>query len=215
VTTPQSTKSRRKRGRPQLFDRQVALDAAMKLFWERGYEGTSFNELTSAMNVSPSTFYNSFGSKELLFEEAVQYFLFGPSSKWMTQILTAPDDTKTVFKKLIERIAFEYTSPDSPAGCMISLAATHVPPELQSVRDMMVKYRAGFERKLAERLQQGVKVGDLPKNTDVALLAEFFGTLFRGMAVQARDGKSQKNLLALGRIAMRIWPAKDTSRISE
>lgn len=215
MTTPKNTKSQRKRGRPHLFDRQVALDAAMKLFWERGYEGTSFSDLTEAMNISPSTFYNSFGSKEQLFEETVQYFLFGPNSEWMSQILSSPENTRTVFKRLTEKVAIEYTSPKSPAGCMISLAATHVSPELQSVRDMMVKYRAGFEQMLAERLQQGVKVGDLPKDTDVELLAGFFGTLFRGMAVQARDGKSQENLLGLGRIAMRIWPGKDNLRKSE
>ena len=50
--------ARRGRGRPQAFDRAEALTQAMQLFWERGFEGTSFDELIAAMGISPSSFYN-------------------------------------------------------------------------------------------------------------------------------------------------------------
>jgi hypothetical protein len=72
---------------------------------------------------------------------------------------------------------------------------------------MMVKFRANFEQMLRDRLRRGVEAGDLAPNTDVTELASFFGTVFRGMAVQARDGKSTDHLLGLVRVAMRVWPA--------
>jgi len=56
-----------------VFDRAVALQVAQKLFWERGYEGTSFDELIAAMGISASSFYNSFGSKEALYCEATRH----------------------------------------------------------------------------------------------------------------------------------------------
>jgi hypothetical protein len=71
----------------------------------------------------------------------------------------------------------------------------------------MVSYRAMAEQLLAERLKKGIAQGQLPPDTDAKLLASFFGTVFRGMAVQARDGKSKKRLLEIGQMAMKAWPA--------
>src|ERR1700738_675488 len=124
VNTPEQTQIRRGRGRPQSFDRQAVVEEAMKLFWERGYEGTSFADLIATMGVSASTFYNSFGSKEQLFVEAVQHYMTGPGGERVTTILSSPDDTHTAFGRLLEAAARDFTSPNYPAGCMISLAGT-------------------------------------------------------------------------------------------
>ena len=120
--------SKRGRGRPAVFDRDVALREAMKLFWERGYEGTSFDELIAAMGISASSFYNSFGSKEALYCEATRSYLEW-SGQWFFAILNDPSiDTKTAFARLFEATAEEFTRGDHPLGCMISLAGTHCPP---------------------------------------------------------------------------------------
>jgi AcrR family transcriptional regulator len=207
VNIPEMTEARRGRGRPQSFDRQGVLNEAMKLFWDRGYEGTSFADLIAAMGISASTFYNSFGSKEQLFIEAVHHYMTGPGGERVTAILTGSGDTRTAFARLLEAAALDFTSPDYPAGCMVSLAGTHVPPELHSVRDTMVEFRANFDRMLESRLQRGVQSGELARETDVAELAGFFAAMFRGIAVQARDGKSRGHLLGLARVAMRVWPS--------
>src|SRR5262249_23270439 len=80
---------KRGRGRPAVFDRGVALQEAMKLFWERGYEGTSFDDLIAAMGISASSFYNSFGSKEALYCEATRTYLDW-SGQWFFAILNDP-----------------------------------------------------------------------------------------------------------------------------
>ena len=72
---------KRARGRPRNFDRSIALHQAMKLFWERGYEGTSFDDLIAAMGISPSSFYNSFGNKERLYQEATEAYM-ARASEW-------------------------------------------------------------------------------------------------------------------------------------
>jgi AcrR family transcriptional regulator len=199
---------KRGRGRPVVFDRAIALNRAMKLFWERGYEGTSFDDLIAAMGISPSSFYNSFGSKEALYCEATKSYLDW-SGHWFFTILNDPStDTKMAFARLFESTAEEFTRSDHPPGCMISLAATHCSPGLKNIREMMVEHRAFSEGAMAERIRKGVADGDVPKDTDCDLLAAYYSAVARGLAVQACDGASREKLAEIGRLAMRAWPAR-------
>ena len=195
-----------KRGRPRGFDRAQALHAAMRLFWDRGYEGTSFHDLVAIMGISPSSFYNAFGSKERLYAEATEAYLC-VTGEWFYECLASPGDARAAFDRLFETIATELTRRDVPAGCMISLAGTHLPPALNPLREMMAGHRATVQAAFANRLRQGVEAGDLMPDTDVVGLARFFSVLARGMAVHARDGATRDQLLGVVRAAMRAWPA--------
>ncbi|SHN61859.1 TetR/AcrR family transcriptional regulator [Bradyrhizobium erythrophlei] len=198
---------KRGRGRPAVFDRGAALNAAMKLFWERGYEGTSFDDLTAAMGISASSFYNSFGSKEELYCEATRTYREW-AGQWFFAILNDPSiDTKTAFARLFEATAEEFTRGDHPLGCMISLAGTHCSPGMKNIRDMMAEHRAFSESAMAERIRKGVVRGDLAEDTDCDMLAAYYSAMARGLAVQARDGASRQKLSEIGRLAMRAWPA--------
>jgi len=68
-------------------NRGEALTRAMQLFWERGFEGTSFDELIAVMGISPSSFYNSFGRKERLYQEATETYL-AVSDVWFPRELS-------------------------------------------------------------------------------------------------------------------------------
>jgi AcrR family transcriptional regulator len=209
ITGKKGEEGKRGRGRPAVFDRAVALHAAMKLFWERGYEGTSFDDLIAAMGISASSFYNSFGSKEALYCEATQTYLEW-SGQWFFAILNDPSiDTRRAFAHLFEATAEEFTRGDHPLGCMISLAGTHCPPGLSNIRDMMAEHRAFSEGAMANRLRKGVANGDIPKDTDCDMLAAYYSAVARGLAVQARDGAAREKLSEIGRLAMRAWPAKE------
>ena len=200
--------AKRGRGRPVVFDRVKALNKAMKLFWERGYEGTSFDELISAMGISASSFYNSFGSKEALYCEATQTYLEW-AGQWFFAILNDPSiDTKTAFARLFEATAEEFTRGDHPLGCMISLAGTHCSPGMKNIRDMMAEHRAFSEGAMAERIRKGVADGDVAKDVDCDMLAAYYSAVARGLAVQARDGASREKLSEIARLAMRAWPTR-------
>jgi AcrR family transcriptional regulator len=167
------------------------------------------------MGISASSFYNSFGSKEELYCEATQSYL-DSSGRWFFGILNDEStDTRTAFSRLFAATAEEFTRGDHPAGCMISLACTHTPPALTSIREMMVELRAFSEGALAERIRKGIVDGDVPQDTDVDMLAAYFSAVARGLAGQARDGGSREKLAAIGRLAMRAWPAGKAVRRSK
>src|SRR5258708_10594605 len=190
---------KRGRGRPAAFDRDVALREAMKLFWERGYEGTSFDDLVAAMGISASSFYNSFGSKQALYCEATRSYLEW-SGQWFFAILNDPSiDTRTAFARLFQATAEEFTRGDHPLGCMISLAGTHCPPGMSNIRDMMAEHRAFSESAMALRIRKGVANGDVPGDTDCDMLAAYYSAVARRLAVQARGGASQSVSPEIGR----------------
>ncbi len=199
--------SKRGRGRPAGFDRDRALREATKLFWERGYEGTLFDDLIAAMGISASSFYNSFGSKEALYCEATKSYLVW-AGHWFFAILNDPSiDAKTAFARLFEATAEEFTRGDHPLGCMISLAGTHCSQGMKNIREMMVEHRAFSESAMAERIRKGVADGDVRDDVDCDMLAAYYSAVARGLAVQARDGASREKLAELGRLAMRSWPS--------
>jgi AcrR family transcriptional regulator len=171
----------------------------------RGYEGASFDDLIAAMGISPSSFSNSFGSKERVYYEAIEAYM-ACAGKWFVDELEANTDARTAFRRLLTAAAREFTWNDLPTGCMISLAGTHVPPGLTCLRDMMVGYRRAAQSAMAARIQRGVDEGDVPKDTNVEALAAFYSALSRGMAVQARDEASRERLLDIVEIAMRARP---------
>jgi AcrR family transcriptional regulator len=206
MTSKITENAKRGRGRPAIFDRDTALMAATKLFWERGYEGTSFDELIAAMGISASSFYNSFGSKEKLYCEATGSYLES-SGRWFFGILNdETTDTRTAFSRLFDAMADEFTRGDHPAGCMISLACIHTGPGLKNIREMMVEHRAFSEGAMAERIRRGIAEGDMPDDTEVDVLAAYCSAVARGFAAQARDGASRERIAEIGRVAMRAWP---------
>jgi AcrR family transcriptional regulator len=197
---------KRGRGRPSTFDRPSVLREAMKLFWENGYEGTTFEELISKMSISASTFYNSFGSKEQLYREATECFM-DDAQAWIQSALSEDGaTTQQAFAHLLEAAAEQFTREDLPRGCMVSLSGTHQAPDLVPIRDMMVEYRAASEVYLADRIRKGIRDGDMPSTIDVDALAAFIHAIVRGLAVQARDGASRTKLQNIGRVAMEAWP---------
>ncbi len=69
-------------GRPRNFEVEEALENAMLVFWEKGYDGASLTDLTEAMNMSRPSMYSIFGNKEELFYKALDRYAKGPASFW-------------------------------------------------------------------------------------------------------------------------------------
>src|SRR3954471_3934053 len=115
------------RGRPREFDTERALDAALDLFWRRGYEGTSLSALTEAVGVTPTSLYAAFGNKEELFRRVVERYVRGPANYLARAIAepTARGVAEAALAGAIDMVA----NPKHPDGWLLAHGPLPRPPE--------------------------------------------------------------------------------------
>lgn len=201
----------RARGRPRAFDRDAALATAMRLFWQKGYEATSISDLTEAMGIGSPSLYASFGSKEALYMEALQYYRDQHESLSFARFLAA-DTAREAVQALLVDTATGLTSGliDVPYGCMVTLSSVGSDGHGQ-LADSMRAARTATLDKLKARLARAVANGEIGPDTDTQALARFVQSVQSGMSILARDGASRAELLAVADVAMLGWDARVAS----
>jgi AcrR family transcriptional regulator len=199
------------RGRPLSFDREVALEQAMHVFWERGYEAASISDLTAAMGITPPSLYAAFGDKEKLFLEAIERYALGPGSGGPRALAEEPT-ARGAIQRWLHEAADELTRPCHPKGCMVVMATTNCSVAAERVQTALAKRRAAAIANVKARIQHGIDSGELPPGTDAKTLSNFYSTIYQGMSMQAKDGATRTSLLATVDAAMRAWPATPKRR---
>jgi AcrR family transcriptional regulator len=194
-------------GRPRQFDRDAALEAAMLLFWRKGFAATSMNDLCDAMGVASPSLYAAFGSKEALYLEAVEHYAEIQGAPVWDKLAKGTTARTGIENLLIAATESLPRSRATPAGCMAVLAAVSDEWPVAITR-VAKKFRMEMLGKLHSRLETAVAEGELPASTDVDGLSRFYLGVFQGMAIQARDGATQAELSGVATAAMAAWPGE-------
>jgi AcrR family transcriptional regulator len=188
-------------GRPRSFDRDAALGAALEQFWRAGYEETSVAMLTAAMGVTPPSLYAAFGDKRRLFEEASQVY-FQRTCEAVDRAAAVPSAYDAI-ARMLDDTARAHTDPATPAGCLLLTE-----PRLAAQREVL-------QRRLKDRLDQGVRDHDLPATANTDRLASFLVTVMRGMSGCARDGGTFEDLVGIAETALAALPAPAQDRSAD
>ena len=194
---------KKSRGRPRVFDMDEALEKALKIFWARGYEGTSIAELTETLGVNKPSLYAAFGNKEELFYKALLRYASGPVA-FVNEVLKEPTACK-VAETFLFRAAEFLTDPQHPKGCMIVQGALSSGESAELVRNILIKFRKSYEDQLAERFTKAISDGDLSSKANSKCLAKYLATIHQGMSVQATSGATKDELLDVANIALKAW----------
>jgi AcrR family transcriptional regulator len=179
-------------GRPRGFDENAALEAAMRVFWEKNYDGATMSELTAAMGINRSSMYAAFGDKEQLFRLAVKRYAAGP----MSYLLTALQEKsfKDVVRVSLKGTVDFLSAPGNPRGCLAVQGALASSTESEPVQQFMVELRKQGGIALKRRIQQAQKDGEVPADVNPSDYARFFSLIVSGLAVQSVNGATRAEM---------------------
>lgn len=173
-------------GRPREFDRDQALDRAMAVFWERGYERTSVSDLTDTMGIQRGSLYAAFGDKHQLFLEALERYEARFHREMLELLASGParEGIRSVFSKVLSECACER----GRRGCFITNTAVALaeddPETAARVRANLRRVEDGFEEALARARDSGEITGAAAANPRA--VARFLTTSFQGLRVLSR-----------------------------
>lgn len=192
-------------GRHREFDLDKALDAALAVFWDKGYEGASFEDLTRATGVARPGLYAAFGNKEALFRKALDRY----DSTYMTFMGTALEapSSRAVVQRILEGSLAVQTLNDAHRGCLGINGALACSDGAEAIRQELIRRRNGTEAALRARLERAREDGDLPPSADCTMLAAYVMTVSQGMAVQAKAGAPKATLDAIVGHVLATWPS--------
>lgn len=193
----------KQRGRPRSFDRETALEKAIRAFWEQGYEATSIADLTQAMGIGAPSLYAAFGDKKTLFEEVVESYV-REYGGFIERALAEEPTARGAVERLLSDAAAEYTQPGRPPGCLVNNVATGCGSD--DVEASLTAMRRQKVQKFEDRIRAGAAAGELAAGADPHALSWYVSAVMQGMSQLARDGVGRTELEAVAGVAMRAWP---------
>lgn len=187
LTIVMGKSQQQQKGRRRGFDRTVALETAMRLFWRYGFDGVTFKQLTAELNLAPPSLYAAFGNKEALYREALQHYLEVRGTNDLS-FMEASESLYNAVEALLLRTAEALLASSQELGCMLMIGMVTSHPEHADLAQDVARERVAFIALLAKQLRRW--------NGDEAAgdLARFLTAVLQGMTIQARDGATPAEL---------------------
>lgn len=171
--------------RPRAFDEGEVLDAALRCFWERGYEATSVRDLAASMGLTGASLYNAFGDKHALYERALARYVSDSVADRIRRLegsgLAPRAAIAGFFAEVVERS-------DDPQmkGCMVVNAAVELGPHDPQIREAAAATLGEIEAFMARQVSAGQKDGSLSRRQTPQEAARMLLAVLLGIRVLAR-----------------------------
>lgn len=179
--------------RTKQFDENQAIDSVMLKFWEKGYEGTSIQDLEECTGLNRTSLYNAFGNKQQVFERVMDRYKTAVLGELLESMEAAPTVKQGVLALLNTALNIHYDK-SNPGGCLISLSVLESEQHDSDTREMLQQTVQELKRVLQARLNKGKKDGELSNTLDASGTATTIAATVSGMAILAKAGFSKSSV---------------------
>ncbi|MBO9200497.1 MULTISPECIES: TetR/AcrR family transcriptional regulator [Niastella] len=182
-------------GRPQIFSEEEALGKATQLFWSKGYEATSTDDLLAAMSIGKSSFYNTFKGKRELFEKVIENFV-NQSVAGLLKDTEAGTDPVQAIKNFFRKLA---NSPQNmhQKGCFMGNIVVELSNIDKPLESMAIKRLKKMEQLFQDLIIKAQQSGLLKSNEDPVVIARYLVTMWNGLNITRRMYPDPERLLPL------------------
>ena len=180
------------RGRPRSFDEMEALGKAIQVFWSKGYDGVTIDDLVARMGVGRPSLYAVFGDKRTLFLRALRAYAERKGA-FAAKALLSPPALRDALASVLRYIVESATEEGSAPGCLLICVAPLVNDA--EVRQLLQNAEAGALAMVERRFRGGISAGEIPPDFPVAARASQVIDLVRGLTMRARMGAARTALL--------------------
>jgi AcrR family transcriptional regulator len=180
------------RGRPRKFDEAEAIRMATNVFWAKGFEGVTIDDLVEGMGVGRPSLYAIFGDKSALFMRCLEAYRDN-LGKQAVRVLFGPTDVHEAIRSFLGFSVETATDPGSPLGCLMVCVAPLV--EDETVRRFLTTSNEETNAAVAMRLRIGVEAKELPADFPCEERSRMLTDIARGLRVRARIGVPRQELL--------------------
>ncbi len=191
-------------GRPRAFNEAAAIDSAMRVFWEKGYEGATLDDLTRAMGINRSSLYASFGDKEELFRRVITQYSGGPGA-FVYEALEQPT-ARAVVTAILRGAVKLMADPTHPRGCLSLQGGLACGSGAEAVKQAMIDWRKSGEAAMHERMRRARAEGDLARDVNPKDLARYISIVMNGLGIQAANGATPAEMTRAAKMALRSMP---------
>lgn len=189
--------------RSKEFDPDAALQAALELFWERGYEATSMADLVEHLGVARASLYATFGNKHDLYLTALKRYVETRAPDPI-ELLSQPGPALPAVRALVELYAEESIADERRRGCLIVNAAAELMPQDTAVTRFVEAKWAALEAALTSALIRARAQGELGPDADPAALARFLLVVLQGLRITAKGSPDPGRLRDAAAQALRL-----------
>ena len=188
--------------RPKAFDREQALLAAMQVFWVKGYEATSLDDLLAAMKIGRQSLYDTFGDKRALFMEALGRYR-ELTDAYLRGCLADAPTVKAAFQRLFMQVVDEPEA-HQRRGCLLINSAVELAPHDPETAQIVVAHQRATERLFRRGLELAQERGELPADRDVRALARYLVSAIQGLRVMAKADPNKAALRDVVGVALGV-----------